>query len=158
MVKRALTPGTFDPITSGHMDVITRASRIMDEVIVAVAASDKKHPLFDLDERVSLVKQAVSHIPNVRVEPFDELLVDFARRMDAEVVIKGLRAITDFEYEFQMNYQLDQELETTFIMSPPQYLYLSSSIVREIASMGGSLDGLVPDCVKVALRNKFRKE
>lgn len=134
MVKRALTPGTFDPITSGHMDVITRASRIMDEVIVAVAASDKKHPLFDLDERVSLVKQAVSHIPNVRVEPFDELLVDFARRMDAEVVIKGLRAITDFEYEFQMtamNYQLDQELETTFIMSPPQYMYLSSSIVRE---------------------------
>ena len=86
MVKRALTPGTFDPITSGHMDVITRASRIMDEVIVAVAASDKKKPLFDLDERVSLVKQAVSHIPNVRVEPFDELLVDFARRMD-EVVI-----------------------------------------------------------------------
>lgn len=145
MVKRALTPGTFDPITSGHMDVITRASRIMDEVIVAVAASDKKHPLFDLDERVSLVKQAVSHIPNVRVEPFDELLVDFARRMDAEVVIKGLRAITDFEYEFQMtamNYQLDQELETTFIMSPPQYMYLSSSIVREIASMGGSLEGL----------------
>ena len=142
MVKRALTPGTFDPITSGHMDVITRASRIMDEVIVAVAASDKKHPLFDLDERVSLVKQAVSHIPNVRVEPFDELLVDFARRMDAEVVIKGLRAITDFEYEFQMtamNYQLDQELETTFIMSPPQYMYLSSSIVRDtILRMGGT--------------------
>lgn len=160
-MKRALTPGTFDPITSGHMDVITRASRIMDEVIVAVAASDKKKPLFDLDERVSLVKQAVCHIPNVRVEPFDELLVDFARHMDAEVVIKGLRAITDFEYEFQMtamNYQLDQELETTFIMSPPQYMYLSSSIVREIASMGGSLDGLVPDCVKVALRNKFRTE
>jgi pantetheine-phosphate adenylyltransferase len=160
-VKRALTPGTFDPITSGHMDVITRASRIMDEVIVAVAASDKKKPLFDLDERVSLVKQAVCHIPNVRVEPFDELLVDFARRMDAEVVIKGLRAITDFEYEFQMtamNYQLDRELETTFIMSPPQYMYLSSSIVREIALMGGSLNGLVPDCVKAALRNKFGKE
>lgn len=158
-MKRALTPGTFDPITSGHMDVITRASRIMDEVIVAVAASDKKKPLFNLDERVSLVKQAVSHIPNVRVEPFDELLVDFARRMDAEVVIKGLRAITDFEYEFQMtamNYQLDQELETTFIMSPPQYMYLSSSIVREIASMGGSLDGLVPECVKTALWEKFQ--
>lgn len=160
-MKRALTPGTFDPITSGHMDVITRASRFMDEVIVAVAASDKKKPLFDLDERVSLVKQAVCHIPNVRVEPFDELLVDFARRMDAEVVIKGLRAITDFEYEFQMtamNYQLDRELETTFIMSPPQYMYLSSSIVREIALMGGSLNGLVPDCVKAALRNKFGKE
>lgn len=157
-MKRALTPGTFDPITNGHMDVITRASRIMDEVIVAVAVSDKKTPLFTLEERVSLVEQAVSHLPNVRVEPFNELLVDFARRMDAEVVVKGLRAITDFEYEFQMtamNYKLDKELETAFIMSPPQYMYLSSSIVREIASMGGSLDGLVPECVKLALAQKF---
>lgn len=157
-MKRALTPGTFDPITNGHMDVITRASRIMDEVIVAVAVSDKKTPLFTLEERVSLVEQAVSHLPNVRVEQFNELLVDFARRMDAEVVVKGLRAITDFEYEFQMtamNYKLDKELETAFIMSPPQYMYLSSSIVREIASMGGSLDGLVPECVKLALAQKF---
>lgn len=157
-MKRALTPGTFDPITSGHMDVITRASRIMDEVIVAVAVSDKKKPLFSLDERVSLVEQAVSHLPNVRVEPFNELLVDFARRMDAEIVVKGLRAITDFEYEFQMtamNYQLDRELETAFIMSPPQYMYLSSSIVREIASMHGNLEGLVPECVKTALEKKF---
>ena len=157
-MKRALTPGTFDPITSGHMDVITRASRIMDEVIVAVAVSDKKKPLFSLDERVSLVEQAVSHLPNVRVEPFNELLVDFARRMDAEIVVKGLRAITDFEYEFQMtamNYQLDRELETAFIMSPPQYMYLSSSIVREIASMHGNLEGLVPGCVKTALEKKF---
>ncbi len=157
-MKRALTPGTFDPITNGHLDVITRASRIMDEVIVAVAVSDKKKPLFSLEERVSLVDQAVSHLPNVRVEPFNELLVDFARRMDAEVVIKGLRAITDFEYEFQMtamNYKLDRELETAFIMSPPQYMYLSSSIVREIASMGGDLNGLVPECVKLALEKKF---
>lgn len=159
-MKRALTPGTFDPITNGHLDVISRASRIMDEVIVAVAVSDKKSPLFSLEERVSLVEQAVSHLPNVRVEPFNELLVDFARRMDAEVVIKGLRAITDFEYEFQMtamNYKLDRELETAFIMSPPQYMYLSSSIVREIASMGGSLDGLVPECVRAALEQKFSK-
>ena len=158
MVKRALTPGTFDPITSGHMDVVTRASRIMDEVIVAVAASDKKHPLFDLDERVSLVKQAVSHIPNVRVEPFDELLVDFARRMDAEVVIKGLRAITDFEYEFQMtaaNYRLNDSIETVFIMSPPQYMYLSSSIVREIASFHGNISELVTPGVEKALRARF---
>lgn len=132
----------------------------MDEVIVAVAVSDKKKPLFSLEERVSLVEQAVSHLPNVRVEPFNELLVDFARRMDAEVVIKGLRAITDFEYEFQMtamNYKLDRELETAFIMSPPQYMYLSSSIVREIASMGGDLNGLVPDCVKLALEMKFSR-
>lgn len=157
-MKRALTPGTFDPITSGHLDVITRAAQMVDEVVVAVAASEKKHPLFTLDERVALVREATAHLPNVRVEPFDELLVDFARRMDAEVVIKGLRAITDFEYEFQMtalNYQLDKEMETIFIMSPPQYMYLSSSIVREIASLHGDLDKFVPPCVKAALEEKF---
>ena len=119
-MKRALTPGTFDPITSGHLDVITRAAQLVDEVVVGVAASEKKGPLFTLEERVELVRQATSHLPNVSVEPFDELLVDFAARMEASVVVKGLRAITDFEYEFQMtalNYQLNQELETLFIMS-----------------------------------------
>lgn len=157
-MRRAITPGTFDPITSGHLDVITRAAQLVDEVIVAVAMSDKKRPLFSLEERVALARQATAHLPNVRVEPFDELLVDFARRMDAEVVIKGLRAITDFEYEFQMtalNYQLDSELETIFIMSPPEYMYLSSSIVREIASMHGRLDLFVPECVRLALEEKF---
>ncbi|WP_165173398.1 MULTISPECIES: pantetheine-phosphate adenylyltransferase [unclassified Adlercreutzia] len=160
-MKRALTPGTFDPITSGHLDVITRAAQLFDEVVVAVAASQKKGPrgpLFSLEERVELAREATSHLPNVRVEAFDELLVDFARRMGAEVVIKGLRAVTDFEYEFQMtalNYQLDRELETMFIMSPPQYMYLSSSIVREIASLHGDLDQFVPPCVKEALERKF---
>ena len=138
---RALTPGTFDPITEGHLDVISRAAQLVDEIIVAVAVSDKKKPLFSLEERCELVRQATAHLPNVRVEPFDGLLVDFARKMDAEILIKGLRAITDFEYEFQMtalNYQLDPGLETIFIMSPPQYMYLSSSIVREIASLSPS--------------------
>lgn len=155
---RALTPGTFDPITEGHLDVITRASQLVDEVIVAVAVSDKKKPLFSLEERCDLVRQATAHLPNVRVEPFDGLLVDFARKMDAEILIKGLRAITDFEYEFQMtalNYQLDPGLETVFIMSPPQYMYLSSSIVREIASMHGELEQFVPPCVREALEKKF---
>lgn len=155
---RALTPGTFDPITEGHMDVITRAAQLVDEVIVSVAASSKKQPLFNLDERVALAKEATSHLSNVRVEPFDELLVSFAERMDAEVVIKGLRAITDFEYEFQMtalNYQLKQELETLFIMSPPNHMYLSSSIVREIASMKGDVSQFVPKCVNDALKVKF---
>lgn len=155
---RALTPGTFDPITSGHLDVISRAAQLVDEVVVGVAASPKKNPLFTLEERADLVCQATSHLSNVRVEPFDELLVDFAARMKATVVVKGLRAITDFEYEFQMtalNYQLNQELETLFIMSPPQYMYLSSSIVREIASLHGSVEGFVPDCVKAALSRKF---
>ena len=151
-MRRALTPGTFDPITSGHLDVITRAAQLVDEVVVAVAASPKKQPLFSLEERAELVRQATSHLPNVRVEPFDELLVDFAARMEATVVVKGLRAITDFEYEFQMtaiNYQLNSALETLFNM------YLSSSIVREIASLHGDVNGFVPPCVKGALEAKF---
>ena len=157
-MKRALTPGTFDPITSGHLDVITRAAQLVDEVVVAVAASPKKRPLFTLEERTDLVRQATAHLPNVRVEPFDELLVTFAEKLGATVVVKGLRAITDFEYEFQMtalNYQLSQELETLFIMSPPQYMYLSSSIVREIASLGGDVARFVPPCVAEALAAKF---
>ena len=159
-MKRALTPGTFDPITSGHLDVIARASQLVDEVVVAVADSQKKGPLFTLEERVELVRQATAHLLNVRVEPFKGLLVDFAKELDATVVVKGLRAITDFEYEFQMtalNYQLDNELETLFIMSPPQHMYLSSSIVREIASMQGDVSRFVPPCVDEALRAVFRK-
>ena len=157
-MKRALTPGTFDPITSGHLDVIARASQLVDEVVVAVADSQKKGPLFTLEERVELVRQATAHLLNVRVEPFKGLLVDFAKELDATVVVKGLRAITDFEYEFQMtamNYQLSPQLETLFIMSPPQYMYLSSSIVREIAQMGGDVEQFVPACVNKALKEKY---
>ena len=157
-MKRALTPGTFDPITSGHLDVIARASQLVDEVVVAVADSQKKGPLFTLEERVELVRQATAHLSNVRVEPFKGLLVDFAKELDATVVVKGLRAITDFEYEFQMtamNYQLSPQLETLFIMSPPQYMHLSSSIVREISKMGGDIQQFVPPCVYEALKRKY---
>lgn len=157
-MRRALTPGTFDPITSGHMDIITRAAQLFDEVVVAVAQSAGKHPLFTLEERADLVRQVVAPLPNVRVEPFDCMLVDFARSMDAQAVIKGLRAITDFEYEFQqaaLNEQLDGSVETIFIMSPPEYMYLSSSVVREIASLGGPVGQFVPPCVEKALRAKF---
>lgn len=157
-MKRALTPGTFDPITSGHLEIINRASRIFDEVIVAVAASPKKKPLFSLDERVALAREALKDMPNVRVEPFCGLLVDFAQQMQAPVAVKGLRAITDFEYEFQqtaLNYQLDPRLETIFIMSSPEYMYLSSSVVREIASFHGDVTQFVPACVSRALQEKF---
>ena len=157
-MRRALTPGTFDPITAGHLDVITRASQLVDEVIIGVAASPKKKPMFSLEERVALAEEATRHLPNVRVLPFQTLLVSFAEEIGASILVKGLRAITDFEYEFQMtalNYQLNQAIETLFIMSPPQYMYLSSSIVREIASMGGEVDGFVPPCVKEAFDKKF---
>ena len=157
-MKRALTPGTFEPITVGYLDVITRAAQLVDEVVVAVAVSAKKRPLLSLDERVALAREATAHLPNVTVEPFDELLVDFAHRMGAQAVVKGLRAITDFEYEFQMtalNYQLDQELETLFIMSTPQHMYLSSSIVREIASLGGDVSQFVTPAAAEALRRRY---
>ncbi len=155
---RAITPGTFDPITSGHLDVITRAAQMFDEVLVAVAASPKKNPLFTLEERSDLAQQATAHLSNVSVEPFSGLLVDFAHRVEANVVVKGLRAITDFEYEFQMsaiNYQLSESVETVFIMSLPRYMYLSSSVVREIANLGGDVEPFVPACVKEALERKL---
>lgn len=157
-MKRAVVPGTFDPITAGHVDVISRAAQIFDEVVVAVAASVKKKPLFDQQKRVELAKEAVKCLPNVSVISFDGLLVDCVDELDAHVVVKGLRAITDFEYEFQMtalNYELRQDLETFFIMSPPKYMYLSSSIVREMASMGGNIHGFVPECVEDALKDYF---
>ena len=157
-MKRALIPGTFDPITSGHFDVIARASQLFDEVVVAPAASIKKSPLFTLEERVALIEEATCDLPCVKVAPFDGLLVDFAKQMGATAVVKGLRAITDFEYEFQMtamNYQLSPQLETLFIMSPPQYMYLSSSIVREISKMGGDIQQFVPPCVYEALKKKY---
>lgn len=157
-MKRAVTPGTFDPITYGHLDVITRAAQLMDEVVVGVAASPGKAPIFSLEERAELARVATAHLPNVRVEPFEGLLVDFARDLGAQVLVKGLRAITDFEYEFQMaalNYELESAIETVFIMSPPQYMYLSSSIVRELARLGSPVDRFVPAPVAEALARKF---
>lgn len=157
-MRKALVPGTFDPITNGHLDVIARASQIFDEVIVGVAKSQKKGPMFPLEDRVAFAKEATAHLANVTVVGFDDLLVHFARESGCNFVVKGLRAITDFEYEFQMtaaNYRLDPEIETVFIMSPPDYMYLSSSIVREIASFNGNISGLVPDGVEKALHQRF---
>ncbi len=160
-MKKALVPGTFDPITNGHLDVIARAAQIFDDVIVGVASSagkGPKGPLFSLEERVAFAREATADLGNVSVTCFDDLLVHFARKLGVNVVVKGLRAVTDFEYELQMttaNYRLDQDIESIFIMSPPEYMYLSSSIVREIASYNGSVADLVPPGVEKALKKRF---
>jgi len=161
-VKRALCPGTFDPMTNGHLDVVERAAGIFDELVVAVALSPDKGggPLFSVEERVSMVKTATAHLPNVSVRPFDSLLVDLARQLEATVIVKGLRAVTDFEREFQMaqlNYRIDDAIETMFIVSVPDYMYLSSSAVKEIAGYGGSVEGLVPEHVNERLVERLRK-
>ena len=159
-MKRGVCPGTFDPVTSGHIDIIERASAILDELIVGVAFNPDKGggPLFTVEERVALIERATSHLPNVSVRPFGNLLVDFDHEVEATIVIKGLRALTDFEREFQMaqlNYRLDRKIETMFIMAIPEYMYLSSSAVKEIAGHGGSVAGLVPEVVRTALSERL---
>ncbi|MDO8916067.1 MAG: pantetheine-phosphate adenylyltransferase [Coriobacteriia bacterium] len=161
-MKRAICPGTFDPVTCGHLDIVERASAIFDELVVAVALSPDKGggPIFSAEERCGFIRDATAHLPNVSVRPFDSLLVDLARECDARVIIKGLRAVTDFEREFQMaqlNYRLDDDIETMFIMSIPEYMYLSSSAVKEIAAFGGDMRGLVPDQVSDRLKDRLRK-
>ena len=150
MMKTVVYPGSFDPCTNGHLDVIARASKLFDRVVVAVLINHAKKPLFHVDERVAMLKQAVAAYPNVEVRSFSGLLVDFMREENAKIIIKGIRAMSDFEYEFQMaltNHALSCELETLFIPTSKDYMFLSSSIVKEIAHYGGSLDGLVPECL-----------
>jgi len=159
-VKRGIVPGTFDPVTSGHLDIIERAAALFEDLVVGVAHSPEKNggPLFTIEERVDLLKTVTAHLENVSVRPFDSLLVDFAEKEGASVIVKGLRAVTDFEREFQMaalNWRLDADVETMFIMAVPEYMYLSSSAVREIARHGGSVRGLVPDHVAEALERKL---
>jgi pantetheine-phosphate adenylyltransferase len=156
----ALIPGTYDPLTLGHRDVIVRSAQIFDKIIVGVADSPKKGagPLFSLAERVSFVEDAIKDLPNVSVVPFTTLLVDFAIEVGAQAIVKGLRAVTDFEYEFQqtsLNYRLNPNLETIFIMATPENMYLSSSVVKEIASMGGQIEFWVSPMVERALRERF---
>lgn len=158
-MKRGMCPGTFDPVTSGHLDIIERASTLFDELVVAVAYSPDKGggPLFSIDERCEFIESATSHLTNVSVRPFDTLLIEFAIEVDATVIIKGLRAVTDFEREFQMaqlNYRLSPDIETMFIMAIPEFMYLSSSAVKEIARHGGSVGGLVPEEVQQALATR----
>lgn len=161
-MKRAVVPGTFDPVTSGHLDIIERASGLFDDLVVAVARSAQKGggPLFSVEERVELISKATEHLDNVSVRPFDTLLVNFAEEVGASVIVKGLRVVTDFESEFQMaalNWRLDSNIETMFIMAVPEFMYLSSSAVKEIARHGGAVRGLVPDNVCEALESKLRE-
>lgn len=154
----AVYPGTFDPVTNGHVDVAGRASRMFHRVIIAVAENPGKRPFFDIDERVRLAEAAFSDFPNIEVRPFSTLLVDYARGQGAGVILRGLRAVSDFEFEVQlsgMNRQLAPDVETLFIAAAQQYGFVSSSLVREIASLGGDVSEFVPPAVKQALDRRF---
>lgn len=157
-MRRAIYPGSFDPVTNGHFDVVERARKLFDEVIVAVAHNDEKQALFSLDQRLDLLRQTIGKIDNIRVAQFEGLLVDFARAEKAHAVIRGLRAVSDFEFEFQMalmNRKLESDLETIFLMPKEEYTYLSSRLVKEIARLGGDVSKFVPLIVAKALANKF---
>lgn len=154
----ALCPGSFDPPTNGHIDVIERASRYFDSVVVAVIANPSKQPLFTLEDRSNLLRDALTHVDNIEITSFDGLLVDFAKDRELGVVVKGLRAISDFEYELQMaqmNSNLLPELDTMFMTAKPEWAFLSSSLVKEVARYGGAVEGLVPPGVAKALHEAF---
>ena len=150
----AVYPGSFDPVTNGHLDIIRRGSRLFDRIVVAILRNPEKEALFGLQERKRILQHATSGIPNVSVDSFDGLLVDYARRRGARVIVRGLRALSDFEYEFQMalmNRRLDSSIETVFMMPSEAYSYLSSRLVKEVVRLGGSVTGLVPPEVELRL-------
>lgn len=158
-VRTAVYPGSFDPLTNGHLDVIQRAARLFDRVVVAVACNEGKQPLFPLALRSELAAKAVAHLPNVHVDSFDGLLVDYVEAQSAQVIIRGLRAVSDFEFEFQlalMNRKLREGIETIFMMPKDTYTFLSSRIVKEIARLGGDVTPFVPAHVADALKQKLR--
>ncbi len=158
MTRTAVYPGTFDPVTSGHEDLVRRALRIADEVVVAVALAGHKQPFFDLDERVSMAEQVFAGMPRVRVTGFSGLLMNFVAEQGAHLVLRGLRAVSDFEYEFQlagMNRNLDPHIETVFMTPAEQYMFISASMVREIALLGGNIDPFVHPLVAQRLRGKI---
>ncbi|MEK4485003.1 pantetheine-phosphate adenylyltransferase [Psychrobacillus sp. FSL H8-0484] len=161
MSKIAVVPGSFDPITNGHLDIITRGASIFGEVFVVVLNNSSKNPLFSVEERMKLIKDVTSHLPNVKVDTFSGLLMDYAKNVGASAIIRGLRAVSDFEYEMQitsMNRVLNDEIETFFIMTKNQYSFLSSSIVKEVAKYGGKIEELVPPQVEAALKLKYKND
>jgi len=158
-MKLGIYPGTFDPITNGHLDLVERGLRIFDEIIIAVALSPKKQPLFDIKERLQLIRESVKDCQNVKVEAFSGLLVEYVKDKGGVAIIRGLRAVSDFEYELQMalmNRRLDMNIETVFMMPSEEFSFLTSTIVKEVASFGGSVKGLVPEVVDASLKEKFK--
>lgn len=159
MLITAIYPGTFDPITNGHIDLVKRASRLFDHVIVGIASSPKKNPLFDLSQRVAMANEVLEHLPNVKVTGFEGLLINFTKQEKAQVIIRGLRAVSDFEYEFQlasMNRNLDPNIESVFLTPAEQYSFISSSLVREVALLGGDVTDFVHPIVKKALKKQTK--
>jgi pantetheine-phosphate adenylyltransferase len=160
-MRTAIYPGSFDPLTNGHLDVVQRAAKLFDRVIVAVAVNESKNPLFTLAERVALAKKATAHLPNVQTDAFDGLLVEYAAACKAQTIVRGLRAVSDFEFEFQlalMNRKLDEKIETIFMMPKDTYTFLSSRIVKEIARLGGDVHPFVPPNVQAALKRKLKPQ
>lgn len=160
-MRTAIYPGSFDPLTNGHLDVLERATKLFDRVIVAVALSESKNPLFTLDERLALMKPAVVRMKNVKADVFDGLLVEYAAKQKAQAIVRGLRAVSDFEFEFQMalmNRKLDEKIETIFMMPRGSYTFLSSRIVKEIARLGGDISQFVPPHVATALTKKLKRQ
>lgn len=154
----AVCPGSFDPITSGHLDIIKRASCLFEEVVVAVVMNPRKTPTFSIGERIDFIRRSSAGIENVSIDSFDKLLVDFCKQKKARIIVKGIRAVSDFEYEFmmaQMNLILESKIETVFFMADPKYAYLSSSAVKEIAQYGGSIKGLVPEAIEKDILSKL---
>jgi pantetheine-phosphate adenylyltransferase len=157
-MRTVIYPGSFDPLTNGHLDLIQRAAKLFDRVIVAVAKSESKNPLFTLEERLNLVRHSIKHIPNVAADSFDGLLVNYVQKCEGQAVIRGLRAVSDFEFEFQlalMNRKLNERIETIFMMPKDTYTFLSSRIVKEIARLGGDVSSFVPVLVQRALERKL---
>ena len=157
-MARALCPGSFDPPTNGHINVIERAAKLFDIVVVGILANPGKEPLFTVEERTEMLADALGHISNVEIESFSGLLVDFAAERDLDVIVKGLRAVSDFEYELQMaqmNSALSPGLDTIFVTTMPSWAFLSSSLVKQVAQYGGSVEGLVPPGVSTALKERF---
>ena len=161
MTKKALYTGSFDPMTNGHLDIITRASKMFDELVVGVIVNPNKNPLFTREERVAMIKEVTAHLDNVRVDSFEGLLADYVNKNQFDAVVRGLRATSDFEYEIQMAQMnaclFDKGIESVFLMTSPRYSFISSSMIKEVVSLNGCVDGLVPEIILKKIKEKYSK-